>query len=531
MQQKNSDQSTFTYQTRIKHNECTDEVLSCFAILMGKVERYVFAEFAKGRSISSLKSFCLQRFSITARHFNSIRVTLEGKIASSKEGQKNRLKNLGYQIASLEKTIQKLQKKKDVDFILHQKKRRLACLRSRAGSIERDLKNGVVHLCFGSKKLFHEQFDLSANGYSSHEEWKKEWRSARSKNIFLLGSKDETGGNQSATALIQEDGLISLRIRLPDALSHFGKYHVLSDLYFAYGHEQIVNAIRQCLERKKDGTSGVAISYRLFRDKKGWRIFVSVPTLKPKSASQNGIGVIGIDINSDHIAVVETDRFGNPFSHRRLPLVTYGKTHHQAKAHIGDVVKEIVSWGYSTTKPLVIEELSFEKKKQELRETGAPRYSRMLSSFAYGAFISGLRSRGFRFGVEVKEVNPAFTSIIGRAKFSKRYGLSIHESAALCIGRRFLGVSENLPRFFGAIADGKGGFVALPLPVRNRGEHVWSAWRRVKKKLPAVLAAHFRAQSMRSSGLSTCCDTKKVLDFVSEILTREPTTALLGCRV
>ena len=133
----------------------------------------------------------------------------------------------------------------------------------------------------------------------------------------------------------------------------------------------------------------------------------------------------------------------------------------------------------------------------------------MLSSFAYEAIISGIKFRAFRFCVEVHEVNPAFTSIIGRVKFSKRYGLSVHESAALCIGRRFLGVSEKFPRHQAEIADGKGGYVTLPLPVRNRGEHVWTSWRRTLKKLPAVLAAHFRAIKKRSSGWSNpaCCDT------------------------
>ena len=383
---------------------------------------------------------------------------------------------------------------KDNKTVIHQKKRRLSALQSRRAALKDDIQRGKVRICFGSKKLFRKQFDLAANGYKNHDEWVQDWKSERSKSFFLIGSKDETSGNQSATAFFQEDGRLSLRLRIPDALSKFGKYLVINDLHFAYGHEQVVAALHQCLARKTDGESGVAISYRFVRDKKGWQIFVSIPIQRPTVVTRKGVGVIGVDINADHLAVVETDRFGNPICHTRFNLSTYGKTKDQAKALIGDVVKDIVELGAQTKKPLVIEKLSFEKKKSELREIGNSRYSRMLSSLAYGAIISGIKSRAFRFGVEVNEVNPAYTSIIGRVKFAKRYGVSIHESAALCIGRRCLGGSERMPRRLLEIADGKGGYATSPVPVRNRGEHAWASWRRLRRKLPAVLAAHFRAR-------------------------------------
>ena len=39
-----------------------------------------------------------------------------------------------------------------------------------------------------------------------------------------------------------------------------------------------------------------------------------------------------------------------------------------------------------------------------------------------------LLSRGYRQGVEVFQVNPAYSSVIGRVKFMERYGLSVHEA-------------------------------------------------------------------------------------------------------
>jgi len=46
-------------------------------------------------------------------------------------------------------------------------------------------------------------------------------------------------------------------------------------------------------------------------------------------------------------------------------------------------------------------------------------------------------------------------------------------SAALCIGRRFLGISEKMPQGQKDIPDGKGGHVTLDLPARTRSRHVW----------------------------------------------------------
>ena len=73
------------------------------------------------------------------------------------------------------------------------------------------------------------------------------------------------------------------------------------------------------------------------------------------------------------------------------------------------------------------------------------RYVRMLSSFSYGRIKACFRSRGYRQGVEVHQVNPAFNSIIGRVKFMERYGLSVHQAAALVLARRLLGCSERIP--------------------------------------------------------------------------------------
>jgi hypothetical protein len=110
----------------------------------------------------------------------------------------------------------------------------------------------------------------------------------------------------------------------------------------------------------------------------------------------------------------------------------------------------------------------------------------MLSSFAYSAFDAALASACLRGGVAHRRVNPAYTSIIGRVTFARRYGLSVHDAASSTIARRAMGCSERLPRSNdGTVTVPTNGsvHVTLDLPVRNGSRHVWAEWNGLNKEL------------------------------------------------
>jgi IS605 OrfB family transposase len=482
---------TLTYQTRLKLDERSEEVLQECASMFSRVERSLYAEIAKGKKAASCKNRFLKTYKITARQFNACRVSLEGKIAACQAIQAQSLLSLKQQINTLEQKIKLLERKPSKRLILHQKKRRKNALANRLTLKEEDLKTGRVHLCFGSKKLFHAQFHLEKNGFNSLQEWKTAWTTKRESEFFVLGSKDETGGNQTCTAKLQNDGRLHLRLRLPDTLvDKHGKYLEIENITFVHGYEAILASLNDI--------EGRALSYRFKKDAKSWKVFVSTDLTKPSPVTREDNGVIGIDLNADHIAYVETDRFGNPISNQTLSWISYGKTKGQLKAITGDICKQIVDKAKETKKPLIIENLDFHKKKLALREKGNCKFARLLSSFAYGLFQQFLITRAYKHGIVVHRINPAFTSVIGRVKYAKRYGLSTHLAAALCIARRHQKFSETPCSSEGKIPDGKGGHLAFVLPARNRTKHVWHFWGQVKKKIATVLAAHFRAIRNRS---------------------------------
>ena len=500
-----------TYQTRIASYAGRDRddggaALYAYADRFGMIERELFAAVMSGQSVAGQKNGYVSGYGIPARMFNAVRVSLDGKVASVRDQMQLRHVALEGRIVRGERVLTEALDSGD-KFAVHRKKRRLADLRRRLAALDADIAADRVRLCFGSKRLWRKQHHLKANGYGSHDDWLQDWQDARSDEFFVLGSRDETSGCQLCVASVADDGSLTLRLRLPDCLAEqHGKYLTIEGVRFAYGHEQVLAALQSnaayAVYRRQHGEKdaratglGQALSYRFKRDAKGWRVFVTTQMMDVPVVTDKQNGVVGVDVNADHLAVAETDASGNYRESWRVPLVTYGKSTHQAEALIGDAVASVVEYAKNVGKPIVIEKLDFRQKKASL-EGESRRYSRMLSSFSYGKIKAYFISRGYRQGVEVHQVNPAYSSVIGRVKFMERYGLSVHQAAALVLARRLLGCSERIPRRR-VCPGGNGVHVAFTVPARKRVKHVWTYWGAILRQLRLALAAQHRLGKRR----------------------------------
>ncbi|MDI6823041.1 MAG: hypothetical protein QME93_01250 [Bacillota bacterium] len=97
--------------------------------------------YARGSELNGLKSQYLKRFGITARMFNAIRVTLEGKVKAAREAGERHARRLKEKIRSLEESLADLEQRlgrargpgsrRSLRFQIHHKKRRLAGLQAR----------------------------------------------------------------------------------------------------------------------------------------------------------------------------------------------------------------------------------------------------------------------------------------------------------------------------------------------------------------------------------------------------------------
>jgi hypothetical protein len=105
-------------------------------------------------------------------------------------------------------------------------------------------------------------------GFDSREGWLGAWQASRSHQVFFVGSKDETAGNQLCRLQKATDGTCTLKIRIPDRLLAAGeaKYLIIGNVTFGYDYAALDAAIE----------SGIALSWRLHRDERGWLAFVSL---------------------------------------------------------------------------------------------------------------------------------------------------------------------------------------------------------------------------------------------------------------
>ena len=73
------------------------------------------------------------------------------------------------------------------------------------------------------------------------------------------------------------------------------------------------------------------------------------------------------------------------------------------------------------------------------------KYNEMLHSLAYSNFSEFIKRACFKNNIYLSLVNPAYTSIIGKEKYSENKKLNVHTAASYVIGRRALNFVDNRP--------------------------------------------------------------------------------------
>ena len=489
-----------TYQTRLDLLQPDNDILAAYCDLFLPVKLAIHKSRHAGEDLAEARKRIAAQFGLTIREYDSAATQVDGAIKSAIELRKTHARDLKVSIASIKKTIKNPKTKPKAK---HQKKRRLATLEHRLSVAE---SKDLPSICFGTRKLFKAQHEIDPNDDAAHAEWHAEWQNARANQFLVVGDKNKIGGNLECRLTPTETGYIA-HLRIPDAIRGEGeKYVTFKVPKFAYGDDAIRNAVGRCSTNlsRDDGTGREPITCRFVRDEIGFRLFVTVAVPEVKKISDRRAGAIGVDLNADHVAWCQTDYNGNPVAHGSIPLNLYGKPAGQRAHLIGLAVKELVKIAVATRLPIVVEELDFARKKAGLRENGGAKYARMLSSFMYAQFDAVLSARCFDAGIELIRVDPAYSSVIGYAKFMERYGLTVHQAAALVIARRPFSFREGVPDP-AQFRVGAGDRITLPRPA-DQGRHVRASWGYLIKKAKAAHAGQLRSsrkrRSLRGSGPS-----------------------------
>ena len=405
-----------------------------------------------------------QKHGMLKRTINSIRFDIQGRICALKALKETELKQLKIKILQKEKHIRKLTErinqrkalaennqltKKQLELYrgwkqsLYYQKNKLNQMKQAYQNLEFQIKNNRFSMGFGGKDTFEKQYRLTENGYRTQEKWYHDYVKARDKNIFYLGSSDESCGNQMFQMKYNEetdDFIVKIRKenKYCKSKKETDKYIVISHVNFQHLHKELIEVV------KKGNTP---LSFRIHREKNKWYLqcMFAMSYRKEELQTTSKYGVIGLDYNDGFIEVSETDESGNLNRQYHYELKYHG-TGKKAENEIRQTISEIVKMGEKKGKDIIIEDLDFKRTKAKTSTAKSKKgkeYNKMLHLFDYGRYKETLKNSCHRHKVRVQMVNPKDTSKIGKEKYSVKKKLNVHQAASYVIARKGQGFIDK----------------------------------------------------------------------------------------
>lgn len=497
---ENKDTRVITINTKILSSSFTteemnfiDEYLNHYNHIKFIITSKLKKGYLSGLKIGEIKALCDKNNILPYRVFNSgLYQQVQAQIKSQLSNRKNYLDNVLDKLKSTEiklkknintialiknmssidrnraKNRQDLSKALRLKNVYLSKSRRL---KAKAEKLEAEIKNSDFKICYGSSSLLKKRNQIHKNDIQKLTKWKKEWNVQRYGQMLFSGSTDETMGNSNANITINENNQFILNITVPVSLkSKYSFAKVSVPVKVSYYQEELKNHITYHSHIKKNFTYSKeekekakkenrklviptsSLSIRLMKTSKG-DIDIGIGLnsslhLKPDLKTHEKQGVIGVDINPDHLDIVETDSKGNYLKGWSVPLELSYKSTKQRKTILSQATKNIVDYALSKGKSIVVENLDFSKKKKALKDNYNKEYARMLSAFSYGKIKEYFTNQCWKMGVNLLFINPAFTSFLGNIKYGfklRQSKTTSHTPAAYVIARRGQGFNERIP--------------------------------------------------------------------------------------
>lgn len=521
------------FRTRTIQDRLPDHpALDALARLNAKVERALYVELQKGRAFTGdLTKTFYQQHGISAKNLDHIHNALQGRLGSVRECAKlqvetlkgkikakktditrqtsNRTKAKNALVKAREKrvpdesSITKLCSQRDkASAALHQHKRRLANLEHRLMSAES--RAADPKLCFGSRELMRKRNQIDSDDVEALAAWQCEWDRRRHLEVFVPGTARAPCGNEFVRLEEADDGW-NVVLRLPEALRNHAtlisraggveiREVIVGKVRFPHGSE----ALRQFLSSHDEGRK-TPMTWRFQRHERGgWTVSCTLQeTLPDQVVPDFAYGALGVDFNADHLALTLTDERGCLRKTFSIPFDTRDRSSEQNLDTARKAALEISRIALKHHVPVVIEKLDFKTKKAAVTSGLGPYYARMLHSLGYTLLGKALESACARYGVRLERVNPAYTSLIGYAKFSRTYGADVHHAAACAIARRGQEFSERVPAQVGIMLTA-GVHGTLDRPERIGRRHVWAQWAAVARQRKTCVRSLLRERATKA---------------------------------
>jgi IS605 OrfB family transposase len=324
------------------------------------------------------------------------------------------------------------------------KTRRLAVLRERLAVAQLALAAGRPSITVGGKRLWRNRNNLD-QADMAESRWRARWDAAR-RFVTADGESGKSGGNE--TIRVDEAG--QLRIKVPAALveRHGTHINVAEPVSFAYRGAEWAARVAGRRAVRYD------ISYDSSRGR--WYLDASwkqeTPVVTPSIDVLRTGAVLGLDLNSDHLAACVLDDSGNPVGDPITITVDIvglvaSRRDGRVRAAISALLDAAVRAGCAA---VVVENLDFADARVIGRETmgrgkRGKQFRRIVAGIPTAKFRNRLTSMAARRGIAIIVVDPAYTSKWGAQHWVKPLQqqtserVTRHHGAAIAIGRRGLG--------------------------------------------------------------------------------------------
>ncbi|MEU0971050.1 IS200/IS605 family accessory protein TnpB-related protein [Streptomyces sp. NPDC005917] len=318
------------------------------------------------------------------------------------------------------------------------KTRRLRVLEDRLAQERADWAAGRVRVVRGGKRLLTTRHHLDA-AHLTEEAWRRRWEAAR-RFLQADGESGKRYGNE--TIRVSPDGEVS--IRLPAPLAHLanaphGRYVLAARVAFAHRGA----AWRDRVQANR------AVAYRIHEDtdQDRWYLTASwtIPPVKtvPLTAAR-ARGLVGVDMNADHLAAWRLDAHGNPVgAPRRFDYDLTGTAAHR-DARIRHALIRLLHWAARLGLGIAIEDLDFTAETTREKHGRRKAFRHLISGMPVARLRARLVSMAAELAIPLVAVDPAYTSRWGAQHWQKpltstRRKTTRHHAAAVAIGRRALG--------------------------------------------------------------------------------------------
>ncbi|MGW5128127.1 IS200/IS605 family accessory protein TnpB-related protein [Streptomyces sp. NPDC004069] len=318
------------------------------------------------------------------------------------------------------------------------KARRLHVLEDRLEQVRADWEAGRVRVVRGGKRLARARHHLKAAGLTEAR-WRLRWQAQR----WFLQADGESGkryGNE--TIRVTPEGEVSIKLPAPLAglgNAPHGRYVLACRVRFRHRGEQWADRV----------AANRAVAYRIHYapDRGRWYVTASwqnppVRTVPLETARAGGL--VGVDMNADHLAAWRLDAHGNPVgAPRRFDYTLAGTAQHR-DAQVRHALIRLLHWTARHGLALAIEDLDFSADKTREKHGRRKRFRKLISGMPTARLRARLVSMAAELGVTVVAVDPAYTSRWGAQHWQKPLTSTTrkptrHDAAAVAIGRRALG--------------------------------------------------------------------------------------------